>query len=76
MVAAASQAMLLFALFIGRSEIMPETYPLLLVSMRTAFAIFAALCMVGIVASLARGKIREEDDEERKQTAYTSTPDH
>ncbi len=69
-------AMLLFALFIGRIEITPETYPLLLISMRTAFAIFAALCMVGIVASLARGKIREEDDEERKQTAYASTPDH
>jgi EmrB/QacA subfamily drug resistance transporter len=59
-------AMLLFAVYIGRVEITPEAYPLFLISMKTAFAIFAALCVGGIVASLARGRIREDHDEERR----------
>jgi MFS family permease len=69
-------ATLLFALFIGRVAITPEAYPLFLASMKTAFAVFAALCVGGIVASLARGKIREDYDEERRQTALPSTSDH
>lgn len=51
-------ATLLFALYIGRVEIAPENYPLFLSSARTAFAIFAALCVLGIFASLIRGRIR------------------
>lgn len=51
-------ATLLFALYIGRVEIRPENYPLFLASARTAFAIFAVLCVLGIFASLIRGKIR------------------
>ena len=53
-------ATLLFAIYIGRVEIEPETYTLFLLSAKTAFAIFAALCVGGIFASLARGKLREE----------------
>ncbi len=53
-------ATVLFALFIGRVEITPEYYPLFLASTRTAFAVFAALCVAGIFASLARGRIRQE----------------
>jgi EmrB/QacA subfamily drug resistance transporter len=51
-------ATLLFALYIGRVEITPEVYPAFVLSTRTAFAIFAALCVVGTFASLARGKVR------------------
>ncbi len=51
-------AMLLFALQIGSARITPEYYPLFLKSVRTAFIIFAALCIMGILASLARGKVR------------------
>ena len=51
-------ATLLFALYLGRVEITPETYTLFLASARTAFAVFAALCVGGIFASLARGKIQ------------------
>lgn len=51
-------ATLLFALYIGRVEITPRLYPQFLSSAQTAFAIFAALCVLGIFASLARGKIR------------------
>ena len=52
-------ATLLFALYLGRVEITPEYYPLFLASARTAFAIFAALCVGGIFASLARGRVRK-----------------
>jgi EmrB/QacA subfamily drug resistance transporter len=50
--------MLLFALFIGRVEITPQSYSLFLTSMRTAFGVFAVLCVAGVFASLVRGKIR------------------
>ena len=51
-------AMLLFALYIGRVEILPEYYPFFLQSVRTAFTISAIICFGGIFASLARGKLR------------------
>jgi MFS family permease len=53
---------LLFALFIGRVQITPAAYGEFLTSMKTAFAIFASLCVGGIFASLARGKIRGEHE--------------
>jgi hypothetical protein len=56
-------ATMLFAINIGRVEITPEAYPLFMISTRTAFAVFAALCVAGIFASLARGKVREEHDQ-------------
>jgi len=51
-------ATLLFALYIGRVEITPEQYSLFLLSAKTAFGIFAVLCMGGIFASLTRGNLR------------------
>jgi hypothetical protein len=47
---------LIFALYIGKVEITPETYPLFLTSVKTVFVISAVLCLGGIFASLARGK--------------------
>ena len=51
-------ATLLFALYIGRVAITPQYYTAFLAAMKTAFAIFAVLCVVGIFASLVRGRIR------------------
>jgi EmrB/QacA subfamily drug resistance transporter len=51
-------AMLIFAVVIGRVEITPEYYSQFLSSVKIAFIVFAALCFVGIFASLARGKVR------------------
>jgi MFS family permease len=51
-------AMLIFAIYIGGARITPENYQIFMTSVRTAFMIFAALCFVGIFASLARGKVR------------------
>ncbi len=51
-------AMLMFALYVGRVEITPQYYLLLMESMKTAFIILAILCFCGIFVSLARGKVR------------------
>jgi EmrB/QacA subfamily drug resistance transporter len=51
-------ATLIFSLLIGRVEITPEYYPLFLKSMKMAFVIFSILCLGGIFASLARGKMK------------------
>ena len=47
----------LFALFLGRVQITPAHYPALIKSLRAAYAIFAVLCAIGILTSLARGKL-------------------
>jgi len=52
-------AMLVFSVFLGRVEILPEYYPQFLVCVKVAFAIFSVLCVVGIFASMARGTLRE-----------------
>lgn len=53
-------AMLIFAIYIGKVQITPEYYSLLLTSIKTAFVIFAILCFVGIFVSLARGKVQRK----------------
>jgi EmrB/QacA subfamily drug resistance transporter len=49
-------AMLLFALIIGRIAISPAVHDELITSTRVAFALFTALCVGGVFASMARGK--------------------
>lgn len=51
-------ATLLLAVFVGRVEITPQSYPGFLTGMRTAYGVFAVLCFGGIFASLARGNMR------------------
>ncbi|MGB8952080.1 MAG: MFS transporter [Candidatus Aminicenantales bacterium] len=51
-------AVLIFSIHIGNVQITPAYFPLFLVSLRTAFILFAALCFGGVFASLARGKLR------------------
>ncbi|MBM3331689.1 MFS transporter [candidate division WOR-3 bacterium] len=53
-------AMLLLALFVGRVQITPNQHAGLLPAMRIAFGVFAALCLGGVFASLARGKLHRE----------------
>ncbi len=50
--------MLIFTLTMGRVQITPEYYPAFLLSAKHAFGIFGFLCVAGIFASLARGKVR------------------
>jgi EmrB/QacA subfamily drug resistance transporter len=51
-------AMLIFTLYMGEVEILPEYYPLLLRSTKVAFTIFGFLCVGGTFASLIRGNVR------------------
>jgi EmrB/QacA subfamily drug resistance transporter len=52
-------ATVVFSIFIGRIQITPEHYPVLIKSIKVAFVIFAIFCFGGIFASLVRGKLRE-----------------
>jgi EmrB/QacA subfamily drug resistance transporter len=53
--------LLLFAFFIGHVQITPESYPMFLKSLKTAFIISAVLSFAGIFASVARGKTRHQE---------------
>jgi len=50
--------MLVFALYIGRVQITPETYGSFQQSLRIIFGIFTALCAAGVFLSLARGNVK------------------
>jgi EmrB/QacA subfamily drug resistance transporter len=52
--------MLIFAVIMGNVQITPEYYPMFLQSMRIAFIVFSVLCVFGVFASLARGKVLED----------------
>ncbi|MFA7694643.1 MAG: MFS transporter [Methanoregula sp.] len=53
-------AMMLFAIVIGQVEITPDYYPQFTTSLHYAFILFTILCLLGIFASLARGKNSEQ----------------
>jgi EmrB/QacA subfamily drug resistance transporter len=52
-------AVLIFSLVIGRAKITPDVYPQFLRSARVGFLLFAVLCVGGVFASLARGRLRK-----------------
>jgi MFS family permease len=49
-------AMMIFAIFIGPVEITPEYYHQFVSSLHYAFILFTVFCIIGIFASLVRGK--------------------
>jgi len=49
--------MFVFALYIGTVQITPQYHPAFLVSVKAIFIIFSLLCLGGVFASLARGKM-------------------
>jgi EmrB/QacA subfamily drug resistance transporter len=51
----AGVTMIVFSLFLGRSPIVPDLYPVFLAAVRSAFVLYALLCSIGVFASLARG---------------------
>ncbi len=46
---------MIIAVYLGRAALSPASAPSLLSSMHTSFAVFTALCSLGVLASLARG---------------------
>lgn len=55
-------ATMVFSIYIGRVQISPANYPFFLESVHTIFVIFTVLCVLGIFASLARGKVHTENN--------------
>jgi EmrB/QacA subfamily drug resistance transporter len=54
--------MMLLALHLGQAEVRPENADDFVGSMRMAFAVFAILCLGGIFASLARGRVNRAEE--------------
>jgi hypothetical protein len=50
-------AMLIFSVIMGHVEIAPDQLDKLMVSIKVAFGIFAGLCAMGTIFSLARGNL-------------------
>ncbi|MDI9644907.1 MAG: MFS transporter [Candidatus Verstraetearchaeota archaeon] len=50
-------AMMVLALYVGPVKITPPLYPAFMGSLKVMFAFFALLCLVGMAASLARGRV-------------------
>ncbi|MBT8330885.1 MAG: MFS transporter [Deltaproteobacteria bacterium] len=51
---------LIFALYIGRSQITPQSYAMLIKSVRVAFIVFSCFCAGGVFFSLYRGRLRPD----------------
>jgi EmrB/QacA subfamily drug resistance transporter len=51
---------LMFALFIGRAQITPQYYPMLINSIKGVFIISFFLCVCGVFFSLYRGRLRPD----------------
>jgi hypothetical protein len=51
-------AALILTLRVGQVEITPEHYPAFLGAFRFAFLVFSGVMALGVVASLARGRVR------------------
>ncbi|MEJ2221301.1 MAG: MFS transporter [Desulfobacterales bacterium] len=49
---------LIFALYIGREQITPQSYAMLIKSVRVAFTVSTCFCVAGVFFSLYRGRLR------------------
>ncbi len=49
---------MLLAVYLGPVQITPEVYPRFMAAVKLAFGVFTVLCTGGVLASLARGKVR------------------
>jgi MFS family permease len=56
-------AVVLFVIFLGRVKISPEVQVPFLDSVKWAFGVFAVLCFGGIFASLARGRLHVNSED-------------
>ncbi len=61
-----SLVMLIFALIIGQTEITAENPKAFIASARIAFLLFSCLSLIGVFASLARGKMHGENATNRQ----------
>lgn len=52
---------LIFSLYIGREQITPQSYSMLIKSVQVAFFVFSCFCAGGVFFSLYRGRLRPHD---------------
>ncbi len=52
--------MLIFSVIMGHVEIGPEQIDLLMISIKLAFGVFAGLCVLGTIFSMARGNLERD----------------
>lgn len=62
MVVSMGVATVVFSIFMGRVQITPEQYPLLMKSLTVAFILFGLFCFGGIFASMVRGKLGRAEE--------------
>jgi hypothetical protein len=53
--------MIVFTIYMGKIVITPDVYWKLMISIKLSFLIFSSLCFVGVLVSVARGKVRKQD---------------
>ncbi len=53
-------AMTALSIFMGRVQVTPEVYPQFLEAVTAILSVFVVLCIFGVFASLARGKVRRD----------------
>lgn len=63
-------AVLIIATYVGNVQITPDYYPAFISGFRFAFTLFAALCLVGLFASLVRAGARPN-----RQLAHSGKPE-
>jgi hypothetical protein len=51
---------LVFSIFVGKVQITSEYYPHFLRCLRLTFSLFVALCLGGVLASLAGGNVAQK----------------
>ena len=52
-------AMTALSVFMGRVQVTPEVYPQFMEAVTAVLSVFVVLCIIGVFASLARGKVRK-----------------
>lgn len=52
---------LIFSMYLGGMQVTPRNFHSFLKSIHLSFIIFAVLCVLGIAASLARGRVHDQD---------------
>jgi nitrate/nitrite transporter NarK len=67
--ASMAMATVLFAVYIGPTEIRPQVYPDFVRSIKICLTVFAVLCLAGIVFSAYRGKLRPREKATRDEAS-------
>lgn len=54
-------AMFVISIYMGHARPLPENYPVFMNALQTLFVVFVVICLLGLLASLVRGNVRNSD---------------